>query len=270
MSADREPDLDFDDDPRSRPAVRNYTLVCVGALLLVVVVLAVRGAGWPAILPLLAGGLAAALGWGSGPPLVLGCVAGVLLVRVRHRGQGWFTGVPDAIALDLVLAAAVLVYAAAQYRLQSLVRNVFPVDPRRRPPRRRRPDALPQPPAEELRSPDLVPAGELQQMILSLLLLAGLAAILWQYLTGSVPPLNFDPREWFLLVVAWAAGVTVVVAAAVTGWLRIDRAGPDEAMVYLQDQLWKQTRREQSRINRWLVWARLRRQRAARRGEAGR
>ena len=33
------------------------------------------------------------------------------------------------------------------------------------------------------------------------------------------------------------------------------RLTADEAALYLQDELWRQTRREQSRINRWLAWA---------------
>jgi hypothetical protein len=30
---------------------------------------------------------------------------------------------------------------------------------------------------------------------------------------------------------------------------------PEEAALYLQDELWRQTRREQARLNRWLAWA---------------
>ena len=34
-----------------------------------------------------------------------------------------------------------------------------------------------------------------------------------------------------------------------------------EAKLFLQDTLWQETRREQRRIQRWLVWSRLRRRR---------
>jgi hypothetical protein len=39
------------------------------------------------------------------------------------------------------------------------------------------------------------------------------------------------------------------------------RAPTEENLLYLQDQLWQQTRHEQATLNRWLVWARLRWQR---------
>ena len=40
-------------------------------------------------------------------------------------------------------------------------------------------------------------------------------------------------------------------------YLHQARAGPAASLLYLQDQLWQQTRREQNRINRWLTAARL-------------
>jgi hypothetical protein len=213
----------------------------------------------------LAGAGAAAAGWSVGPPLVLGCVVGVLLVRVRYRSFQWLSGVPDVLALDLLLAAALLVYVASQYRLQSLLRSVFPADPRRRPPRRRPPGARPLPPVQEPRSPDLVGPTEVPRTVVVLIVLAALAAFLWVVLTRGESPLGLDPREWFLVVLVWAAGAVLAIAVAVTGWQRMSQARPEEALLYLQDQLWRETRREQSRINRWLEWARLRRQRSDRR-----
>src|SRR5262249_35161929 len=50
-------------------------------------------------------------------------------------------------------------------------------------------------------------------------------------------------------------------ASAVLGYLRSLQAPPADNFLYLQDQLWRQTRGEQSLLNRWLTWARLRLQR---------
>jgi hypothetical protein len=61
---------------------------------------------------------------------------------------------------------------------------------------------------------------------------------------------------WVVLAVV---GATVVVA----GYLRQAAATPEEALVYMQDVVWRATRREQSHLNRWLAWARLRAQRFA-------
>jgi len=33
---------------------------------------------------------------------------------------------------------------------------------------------------------------------------------------------------------------------------------PEEAALFLQDTLWRETSREQRRINRWIAWARRR------------
>ena len=49
--------------------------------------------------------------------------------------------------------------------------------------------------------------------------------------------------------------------AAVLAWLGRMLASRQQSLMFLQDQLWAQTRGEQRRINRWAVWARLRRQR---------
>jgi len=55
--------------------------------------------------------------------------------------------------------------------------------------------------------------------------------------------------------------VALAAGSAVLAYARQASATPEEALLYLQDQVWRDTRCEQSRINRWLVWARLRWQR---------
>jgi hypothetical protein len=41
---------------------------------------------------------------------------------------------------------------------------------------------------------------------------------------------------------------------------------PAIAALYLQDVLWKETRREQRRLHRWLAWARLEREAVEKKG----
>lgn len=251
------------EDPRTHPAVRVYTLVCVAALVAVVMVLAARGLSWPALLPLLAGGAAALAGWSAGPPLVLLCVSVLLLVRVRDLHLTILAGLPDWLPMDLTLAAALLVYVAAQYRVQSMVRHIFPPDLRRRRRGRRTSTDIPLPPVEEPRSPDLVGPAEAARLVVILILVAALTALAWVLLLQWPPPWGFAHRPWALLVLAWLAlGVSVTVMA-LSGWQHMNQAQPEQALMYLQDQLWRETRREQSRLNRWLVWLRLRRQRKA-------
>jgi hypothetical protein len=246
--------------------VRGYTLLSLVALLAVVVLLAQRGLGWVALLPLLAGSLAVVAYWNSGAVVVVLCTGAALAIHARFRFAGFPRGGPGSDTGDLLLAGALLAYCAGQYRLLSLVRHIFPPDPRRR---RRlpkgRPVVVPLLPANQVRSPDLVGASEQVQLLLSVLGCTGLAAVTWMVLGNATPPADFDRPEWHALVLGWIGCAIACLTWVVTGYLSWRRISPDESYLYLQDQLWRQTRREQSRLNRWLVWYRLRRQRHLRR-----
>ena len=63
---------------------------------------------------------------------------------------------------------------------------------------------------------------------------------------------------WRVALVVWAAVVLLLVASALLAYLRSLLAGPQEGLLFLQDQLWAQTRGEQRQVWRWLTWARLR------------
>ena len=65
---------------------------------------------------------------------------------------------------------------------------------------------------------------------------------------------------WHLLVLIWLGSLVLMGASAVLAYVERAQAGPEESLLYLQDQLWTQTRGEQRRIHRWMVWLRLRRQ----------
>jgi hypothetical protein len=237
--------------------VRNYTLLCLAALLSITLVLVQREAGWLALLPLLAGSVAVAASWSIGVPLVLLCVAGILVVRTEMVQGRTLGGSPESFVANLILCGALLAYAAGQYRLQALLGAIFPPDGRRA--SRRRPTSLRLPPPEQPRDPDLVGQGELTQVLVGVLVFCGLASVAWVRLRRSWPPLGIGPREWQGLVIVWAGGTVLAAAGTVSAYLRLRRSTPGEAVLYLQDTLWRQTRREQSRLNRWLVWARLRR-----------
>jgi hypothetical protein len=257
-----EPDL----DPQTHPAVRHYTLLCLLSLLVLTLGLAQLDVGGLALLPLLAGSVAVAACWSVGPPLVLICLGGVMFVQLRARGRGLLAGLPGSFAADLAVCVAALAYVMGQYRLQSLVRNVFPPDYRRKRPRGGTPGPR-LPPPEQPRSPDLVGQAEWLQLVLTALVVAGLASTLWSFVVRLRPALGFDSREWQGLLLVWAGGSLMVLAGTVAGYLRLRKQTPEESLMYLQDQLWRETRREQSRLTRWLVWARLRRQRKLRRKE---
>jgi hypothetical protein len=263
-------------DLRSHPAVRNYTLFCLSSLFLLVVCLADRRLGWWCLLPALLGSAALIAQWNHGPPLVLASLAGLLLMTGRYyRGYPYWPREEAPAMLDFLMCAALLVYAVGHYRLLSLVHHIFPTGPHR--PRRverdswivtlqntiHDPQARLQKQAEVVtrRSPERVSSREMAFLVLASLAWTGLAVIAWSWLMEQAPKLDIPKAFWRALLVGWAVLTVLGLVAALTGYVRHSTATPEESMLYLQDQLWRGTRREQGNLNRWLTWARLRAQR---------
>jgi hypothetical protein len=205
--------------------------------------------------------------WSAGPPLLVlsvGC-----LMPIRAHGGFSFAGGGGAgrdPLNDLLLCAGLLAYAAGHYRLQAVLRWVFPPEPRPAPGSSRatgrRARAAPAP---AKRSGALVTSSEVPRLAMALPVWCGLAFVLWRLL----PP---DPGQlgglgttrwggWRGLALCWLALLGLGAVWAALGYLGRSRATPEESLVYLQDQFWRETVREQGRVQRWLVWARLRRQR---------
>lgn len=259
----RDPKSETFPELRSHPAVRNYTLFCLAALFLLVVCLANRGLEWWCLVPALIGCLTLLANWSQGPPLVLLSLVG-LLGMYRPRWYSSWSRFPTPTLMDLVLCISVLAYILGHYRLLSLMRSIFPPDPRRR-----RIDP------SQRRSADLVKGWEMALLGLSLPVWTGLALMVWAYGMADLAtpptwsrPFGLDEPHWSVLLdtarelrLVWA-GLALLAAAGITvSYLRWTTATPEEQLLYLQDQCWRQTRREQGLLNRWLVWARLRAQR---------
>jgi hypothetical protein len=239
--------------------VRNYLLFGMASLFLVVVCLADRGLGWWCLMPALIGAIALLAEWGLGPPLVLMSLTGLLLSVPRPRNlYAYLARDQMPTLLDLVLGAAVLGYAMTHYRYLALVRHVFPPDPHRPSGGRADPGRR--------RSADLVSPREMVLVALSLPLWMGLAVVAWGWAVEDLPPLDMSRELFRTLRLIWAVLAVVGATVVVSGYLRQAAATTTEAQLYLQDVVWRATRREQSHLNRWLVWARLRAQRST---EAG-
>jgi len=178
--------------------------------------------------------------------------------------------------LDVLLAAAAVAYSAGQFRLVSLTRNVFPVDRRRRP-RKPRPGVAGRlalgPPPEQRRSAALVDPEEAAPLLFVAVTCACLGQFLALWLSGRDAagdlyhlaqlrvPVNISDGVWRLFVLVWVFAVVLIPVTGVLAYLGQRRMTPEEAGLYLQDQLWRQTRREQARLGRWLAWAEGRRRR---------
>jgi hypothetical protein len=255
------------EEVRRSPAVRRYTILALIALLVLFLGLMELGLGIWGLLPLLAGSLAVALHWTTGPPLVLVTTA-FLVNWSQHVFVPWRRRLGHLFSLhdpgfltetgppfvDLLLCIALLGYVVAQYRLLALVHSILPRDARRRSGDDR--------PTPQRRSPDQVSDRELERFALLLPLWTALAYGVWaMYPSQASGPLGLNGEVWRIFLIVWTIGVGTLATAVVVGYLGWTNATAAEAQLYLQDQLWRQTRREQSRLNHWITWARLRRQR---------
>jgi hypothetical protein len=233
---------------REHPAVRHYTLFCLASLLLLVVCLFERGLGWYCAIPALIGVSSLLMRWGLGPPMVLVSLTGLLVAspfrypyQPRLQSPTW---------LDLLLCVAATAYALAHYRLLSLLLHIFPPDSRRA---RETPDPT------RRRSPDQVSATELVSLGMGVVTWTILALLVWTWMSKSnETPLGMSADAWRVLRLIWAFLFVLTATAVVIAHRRMKRASPQECLLYLQDEVWRLTRREQSSLNRWLSWARLR------------
>jgi hypothetical protein len=237
---------------RAHPAVRNYMLFCLASLLLLVVCLSERRLGWWCLIPSMIGALTLLMQWGLGPPLVLGTLTGLLsLARMRNpQGNPYNVRTPVPTLMDILLCLAVMAYVLGHYRLLSLMRHVFPPVPRRR-------DEAVDP--ARRRSADLVSAVEMTLLGFAVPAWTGLSLFIWTWMMEDVdPPLNISREAWRILRLIWVFVFVLTATAVVVGYRRMTAATPEESLLYLQDEVWRRTRREQSNLNRWLMWARLR------------
>jgi hypothetical protein len=249
---ERTPSEPTEPDVRMHPTVRNYTLLCLAALFFMVVYLADKGLEWMCLFPALVGSLGLLTRWSSGPILVLLTLMG-LLIRASARlrmGQFLHSSGQTPTAMELLLCAVVLAYVLAHYRLLALTNSVFPLK------QRRAGQGKTAEPGER-RSADLVSEAEMITLGLTTVVCTGLAALLWTWMRVEVYWLEIAPELWRLLYIVWAVAVFVGLTVGVRGYLNLTRRKPQECLLFLQDQVWRWTRREQGSLNRWLTWARL-------------
>jgi hypothetical protein len=272
--------------PGEQPAARDYGLVGMGALALLVVAVVLRRLDLWALFPALVGAVALLFRWRAGPVFVLlavllllgswwvgtnpGQLLSFVLAWVTALWSGehfprWRAGPPSRGVLplpDFLLAVSLLTYAAAQYRLQGLTRRLFPPDPQRRraavlagPESARKHDEAAR------REPGLVTAREMWMLLPAVAVCAGAATLFWAWLRGRDTDLEFIESTWQGILVLWLLGGGLLIVAGVMRYLALRRMTRPEAEMFLQDVLWRETRGEQRRLNRWLAWAWLKRRR---------
>lgn len=255
-----KPNSPISDFPRvwQTPGLSHYYVVCLVSLSVIWLVLLRRELPATATLfPVLVGILGIAVRWRLAPVFLLVTLAICLKFELTSEGQRTFR------VSDLILCAATLTYVAGQFRLQGLLDHVVPIDPRRRegPPRwhvgllsiRYQPEVV-----REKRAPSLVTREEVGMLILGSALWAGLAQIFWNFLPLEKGNPGFPLPVWRAILLAWIIGASLYIVFGMLNYFGQREMTAEEATLFLQDVLWKETRGEQRRLNRWSAWARLR------------
>ncbi len=246
-----------------QPAGQTYLLGCLMMLGLAALVEMARGGIVPVLIApliLLVGVLGIFAQFGSSPLLVLAIVAaGEFNAPRRFRGQpGQFIATFDP--LDVLLCVAIVGYLICLFRLNALSVNLFPRDPRqRRQPSPRKPLAFAQ--RRQLlfrRAPHTFVPTEALLALMALLASCLLAVCLGLRL--AQPPIVFELPSWLVrgLLLIWGVFILTILAVILFGYWRWCTWSEEEALMVLQDVYWRETRREQSRVHRWLAWAKKR------------
>jgi hypothetical protein len=227
--------------------IETYRIICFAALGLIAFVLFSTGFGPFALLPTTVGALMLIFAWASGPIMVLLLLG--FLMHARFKAFGSVTTGQDRAA-DLIICAAALVFVVGFYRLRSLRTQIFPTDPR-----------LPKGNvriAPHRRSPGLVTRREIGMLIIAAPLWTLAALGFWALFMQSLKGLRYVPF-WRNIWLIWTLSLVFITASAVISYWALWKWTRSEAILFLEDTLWQETRREQRRINRWLAWAKLRR-----------
>jgi hypothetical protein len=242
------------------PGYSHYLILCLACLALMVLVLTQLGlvtVGWFVVAVGIAG---VAWRWRIAPIVMLVVLAVGIKIQPDYA-SGSMVRIPE-----LLLSGAVLGFVVAHYRLQSLTAHIFPPDPRRREgkPRWRigfftlRYQA---PVIRERRPPQQVSSPEIGQLLLSLPIWAILAQIAWRLIPFGWGNPGLPVPIWRAVWVAWIIGLAWFATASFIDYRSRRQMKPEEARLFLQDILWRETRREQARIVRWSAWFRLRSER---------
>jgi hypothetical protein len=202
-------------------------------------------------------GLVLGVGWL--PPLILFLFVCEEWVRPDHRVDWLASGQVLLEGRGWLLGCGLLGYVLSHYRLQGLQRALLPADLRLL-----GNSELAEPEAPQLdwpprRAPVDVTAGELAWLVLTLpaWTAAGQLLLFALLLLPRFLDLSWEISRavWFI----WLAGLTVILFQLLLGGIRRWCLTAEQAQLALQDILWRETRGEQRRLQRWLAWDRLRR-----------
>jgi hypothetical protein len=217
------------------------------------------------LLPFILGVIALFFRFPSGAVMVLGTLSVLIAVEAgRASVVVTETRTPSPAALfvqRMILDMSAVLFVIAYCRNLSLESGIFPPDRRKAPPAR--PGSRPMIPPAARRSGGPVRKGELASLAFLIPVFCSLSYVLWEWSNRFTPRgMLRDGRlvEWRLLTLCWILGVAGWLGTVAIAYLDRALATPSENRLFLEDQLWQETRQEQGRVNRLLVRMRLRAQ----------
>lgn len=253
-----------DDAPTFVVTTRTYIAFCLLSLSAIFLAQLQQGLVLTNALVTAFGALTVVARMRQGPVLFVLFLGAAQLVSQFMMQRFRMTGELRLLEVDQVmLCMGTLAFVAGHYRLQSLWSNVLVIDPRRRLEGQRVPFLrwLTKVPLQHIARPEAqIAVREITLLALSLPLWALVAQALLGLLTPQWTVLDLPLRLMRILLVLWALVIGLyLVTGSMSLWKRRTMSR-ESATLFLQDTLWRETRGEQRRIQRWLTWDKINKQ----------
>lgn len=252
--SDNQPDHSHAVRPEAsgQAPLHPYAWFCMGALAVVVLALSARGSTASNLIPLGVGALGLYYRWGMAPVLVA-LVTGACLLITGEGGAAPLSARPLELSTWFVCAGT-LAYIAGHYRLQSLTTNILPPEPTVL-----TPGNAGQSLSGLIVRPSFDP-NEMGWLLFQPQVLALAAMLIMRMVPERFNEFGLARGLWQLIVIGWTAGLTVVVARGVLGYVGWRNMSQRQARMTLQDITWLEIGSEQRRIEQWRAWRHDRRE----------
>ncbi len=175
-----------------------------------------------------------------------------IFMEGRLRGNSFFLRRSFSV-VEFILSLGVLAFTVCAYRLKGLTTNLFPLETKEHPDEEGGEETT-----QGKRSGKQVIPVEQLMLVFLLPTWAIVAQVAWAVFHRRFYFFDFPPLLNRMLLVAWIILLGTLLVSLVLNLLRWRTQSPDEAAMFLQDVVWRETRAEQRNLNRWIAWKRVR------------
>ncbi len=247
--------------------VRTLLFAGLGGLAMLFVVLFQRGSDMGGLMIAVIGAAGLVLGWRGSPVFVLLILLYFLIFPfgIPPPDEDPFELVEGSFRLaDLFLAASVVVYLSAHYRLYGVTTRAIPAED----------SGYGKKPRPRKRPADLIRRGELARILYTTAALVLVGQIVWAVVTNLEVdvlagfPFRFTDEPAYRRgdtgdLAAWRTRLVAVVgllffgalfARLAFGYWRLRAMSPAQGAMLLMDAGWDETKRERVRVEGWRMW----------------